>query len=96
MIEADGKVFEDIWEALEPNPVSAANMRIRANLMTATRKEVQSWGLSQTEAAKRLGISQPRLNDLMRGRITRFSLDALVKLIVEAGLTIDMTVKLAA
>lgn len=96
MIEADGKVYADIWEALEVNSVSAANMRMRADLMTATRKEVETWGLSQTDAAKRLGISQPRLNDLMRGRISRFSLDALVKLIVEAGLTIDMKIKLAA
>jgi predicted XRE-type DNA-binding protein len=96
MIEADGKEYSDIWDALEPNAVSAANMRMRANLMTATRKEVESWGLTQVEAAKRLGISQPRLNDLMRGRVSRFSLDALVKLIVDAGLTIDMKIKLAA
>jgi predicted XRE-type DNA-binding protein len=96
MIEADGKTYPDIWDALEVDPVSAANMRMRADLMTATRKEIETWGLSQTEAAKRLGISQPRLNDLMRGRISRFSLDALVKLIVEAGLAIDMKIKLAA
>jgi predicted XRE-type DNA-binding protein len=96
MIEADGREFSDIWDALEPDRVSAANMRMRADLMTATRKEIDSWGLTQTEAAKRLGISQPRLNDLLRGRVSRFSLDALVKIIAEAGLTIDMTIKLAA
>lgn len=96
MIEAEGKEYADIWDALESNPVSAINMRMRADLMTATRKEIETWGLTQTEAAKRLGISQPRLNDLMRGRVSRFSLDALVKLIVEAGLTIDMKIKLAA
>jgi predicted XRE-type DNA-binding protein len=96
MIEADGREFSDIWDALEPDRVSAANLRMRADLMTATRKEIDSWGLTQTEAAKRLGISQPRLNDLLRGRVSRFSLDALVKIIAEAGLTIDMTIKLAA
>ncbi len=56
----------------------------------AVRKIVDRWELTQAAAAKRLGITQPRLNDLLRGRIDRFSLDALVDLAAKAGLSVQV------
>ena len=68
----------------------AANMKARATLMLAVRKAIDVWDLTQVTAAKRLGISQPRLNDLLNGRIDKFSLDALVNLAAQAGLAVTI------
>jgi predicted XRE-type DNA-binding protein len=59
---------------------------MRAELMIAIGESVEQWNVTQTDAAERLGITQPRLNALLRGKITRFSLDALVTLAHRAGL----------
>lgn len=70
---------------------ASINMRARSDLTNAIRKVVESWMVTQDVAAKQLGISQPRLNDLLRGRIAKFSLDALMKLASRAGLTIKLS-----
>lgn len=85
------QTFASVWDALEDSPEEAANMRLRSRLMTALRKEIDSWGLPQKEAAVRLKVSQPRLNDLLHGKINKFSLDALVNLSSHACLTVDIT-----
>lgn len=83
------KQFASIWDALEGSPVEAANMKARSGLMIAIQQAVSGWNLTQAQAAKRLGVSQPRLNDLLRGRISKFSLDALLVLKTNAGLTVE-------
>jgi predicted XRE-type DNA-binding protein len=93
--QATGKVYRDIWDAIEPNPVEAMNLRIRSDLMSAIIDKVKEWGLTQKEAAKRLGISQPRLNLLLKGRFNDFSLDALIALLGPAGLELEFHVKAA-
>ena len=85
-----------VWDAIEDTPEEAANMRLRSELLTAVEQEVRSWNLTQTRAAKRLGATQPRLNDLLRGKITELSLDALVELSVRAGLAVKLSVEKAA
>lgn len=82
--------FTSVWDALEATPQEAANMRLRAKLMLELGKTVQAWGLSQKEAAKRLNITQPRLNDVLSGKINKFSLDALVNLSEAAHLGVDL------
>ena len=67
-------------------------MKARATLMMAIRKAIDGWQATQTEAARRLEISQPRLNDLLRGRINKFSLDALVELADRAGLSVQVRI----
>jgi predicted XRE-type DNA-binding protein len=74
------ETFENVFDALMETPEAAANMTPRSGLMRAIRKAVQGRELSQTAAAARLGVTQPRLNDLLRNRINKFSLDALVTL----------------
>ena len=88
--------FESVWDALEDTPIEAENMKLRSRLMIAITEAVSAWHLTQTEAAKRLGVTQPRLNDLLRGRIDKFSLDALVALAARAGLSVSLEVTLAA
>lgn len=85
--------FESVWDAIEGSPAEAANMKARAELMIAIRKCVDGWKLTQAEAAKRLGVTQPRMNDLLRGRIDKFSLDALMNLAAQAGLAVRVQVK---
>jgi len=88
--------FASVWEALEDTAVEAANMRARSELMIAMRSKIEGWQVSQTEAARRLGLTQPRLNDLMRGKIGKFSLDALMNLAGRAGLTVRLKIGKAA
>jgi len=85
--------FDNVWLALEANEADAISMTLRSDLMTSIEKAIGNWKLSQGEAAKRLGITRPRLNDLMRGKISKFSLDALTTLATRAGLTVKLSVK---
>jgi predicted XRE-type DNA-binding protein len=90
------QTFASVWDALEDTAAEAANMRARSELMIAVRGKIESWRVSQTEAAQRLGLTQPRLNDLMRGRIEKFSLDALINLTRPAGLKVRLQIRDAA
>ena len=86
------KRFASVWDAIEPSRAAAASMRARAELMIAIRKAVAAWNVSQAAAAKRLGLTQPSMNDLLRGRISKFSLDALIDLATRAGLSVRVEV----
>ena len=93
-VEAAG--FGSVWDAIEDTAQAAAGMRLRAGLMIAIEQEVRAWGLTQVLAAERLGVTQPRLSDLLRGKIDKFGLDALVELAGRAGLAVRMEVAKAA
>ena len=69
------------------------NLVMRSQLMTAVERAVKKWNLSQAEVTTRLGITRPRLNDLLRGKISKFSLDALAALATKAGLKVRLSVK---
>ena len=99
MTETDGipgQVFASVWDALEDSPAEAANMRLRSELMAAVKQAVVGWSVTQAEAARRLEVTQPRLNDLLRGRIGNFSLDALILLAGRAGLSVRVQIGQAA
>ena len=88
--------FDSVWHAIEDTPQAAANMRARSQVMIAIEQEVRSWDLTQAKAAERLAVTQPRLNDLLRGKVDKFSLDALVELSARAGLAVTFDVAKAA
>ncbi len=88
--------FESVWDAIEDTARAAAGMKLRAGLMIAIEQEVRAWGLTQAKAAGRLGVTQPRLSDLLRGKIDKFGLEALVELAGRAGLAVRMEVAKAA
>jgi predicted XRE-type DNA-binding protein len=90
------QAFDNVWDALEDTPEEAAHMTMRSDLLIAIGQRVQGWKLTQAEAAQRLGITQPRLNDLLRGRITNFSLDALITLAGKAGFAVRLDIADAA
>ena len=89
---SEGQRFESVWDAIEDSPEKAENLKLRAELMTEVRAYVESLGLTQQEAAGRLGMTQPRLNDLLRGRLDRFSLDMLVNVLARAGKHVEVTI----
>lgn len=88
--------FTTVWDALEDDPVVAANLTMRADLMIALQQRVGTWKVTQSEAARRLEITQPRLNDLVRGRIAKFSLDTLVNLASRADIHVRLRIDKAA
>ena len=88
--------FANVWDAIERNPVQAENLKLRSSLMIALKRHIEREGLSQTEAAKVFGVTQPRISNLMRGKIELFGLDMLVNMIAAAGLRVTMRVKKAA
>jgi predicted XRE-type DNA-binding protein len=88
--------FSNVWDALEDTSAEAANMSMRSALLIAIEQKVRNWNVTQKDAAARLGITQPRLNDLLRGRIANFSLDALVELAGKVGLSVRLDIADAA
>ena len=87
------KTFASIWDAIEDNPAQAANMKHRSALIMAISEHIKSRGLSQTEAAKLFAVSQPRISDLMRGKINLFSIDTLIAMLAAAGIGIEIRVR---
>ena len=83
----------DVFADLGFSPAEARNLRLRSDLMTALRKFIEKESLTQADAAKRLKVSQPRISDLTRGKISRFSLDTLVNMVTDAGMDIAVKVK---
>jgi predicted XRE-type DNA-binding protein len=92
----DVQTFEDVFDALVKTPAEAANMKARADLLSLLVDRIRSWEMTQEAAATKLGITRPRLNDLMRGKLGKFSLDALVNLATAAGLVLEIRVTTAA
>ncbi|HEV8646042.1 MAG TPA: XRE family transcriptional regulator [Burkholderiales bacterium] len=90
--KGSGNVFADLGFAEN----EAQNLALRSDLMIRIEKLVRDSGMTQQQAAKTLGVTQPRLNALLKGKIADFSLDALVNMLARAGMQVKMTVKKAA
>ena len=82
-----GNVFEDLGFA----PEEAAHLRIRADLIIELTKLIAARGLTQTAAAAFFGVSQPRISDLVHGKIERFSIDTLIAMLGRAGIAVEFT-----
>ena len=79
------ETFSSVWDALADTPEQAANLQARAELMRQIAAIIKTNEWKQAEAATRCGVTQPRINDLLRGRVSRFSLDALVNIATALG-----------
>jgi predicted XRE-type DNA-binding protein len=77
--------YASVWDAIADTPEQAANLRARAELMQKIAAHLKQYDWTQVEAASRCGVTQPRINDLLRGRVSRFSLDALVNIATALG-----------
>jgi len=83
---SSGNVFLDIGFP----PGKAEHLRVRAHLMMAIEQLIEARGLTQTRAARLFGVTQPRVSDLVRGRIEVFSIDALVEMLGRAGIEVSI------
>jgi predicted XRE-type DNA-binding protein len=89
------ETYASVWDALADTPEQAANLRTRAELMQQIAELVKSSGWTQVEAASHCGVTQPRINDLLRGRVSRFSLDALVNIATALGRRVHVELEAA-
>lgn len=83
----------DVFRDLGFSPEEAGSLRIRAELMVRLRQVIQRRKLTQAAAAKLLGVTQPRVSDLVRGRIDLFSVDTLIDMLARAGVLVRVTVQ---
>ncbi len=86
------KKLASVWDAIEDTPEAAENMKLYSALMMALKEHIVRTGLTQAQAAKRFGVTQPRVSDLMRGKIDLFAIDTLVNMATAAGLHVEMRI----
>lgn len=79
--------FASVWDAIEDTPQQAASMRARSELMMNLAEVIRERGMTQGDAAALFGVTQPRVSDLMRGKINLFSLDTLIDMAATAGMS---------
>ena len=87
--------YASVWDAIADTPEQAANLRARADLMRQIAALVKKKKWTQVEAASHCGVTQPRMNDLLRGRVSRFSLDALVNISTALGCRVRVGIEAA-
>lgn len=88
--------FIRVWDALEDTPEASLNMKVRASLMMALKSHIARAGWTQAQAAKEFHVTQPRISDLLRGKIAVFSVDTLINMTAHAGLRVELRVLEAA
>ncbi|HYD49862.1 MAG TPA: helix-turn-helix transcriptional regulator [Terriglobales bacterium] len=89
LTKSSGNVFRDVGFSAE----EAVSLKIRADLMIKLSKIIEARGLTQAAAAKLMGVTQPRISDLVRGKIELFSIDTLVEMLSRAGATVQVAVR---
>ena len=87
------KRYASVWDAIEASPEEAQSMKLRSTLMMALQQHISRAKLSQAQAAKLFGVTQPRISNLMRGKIDLFALDTLVNMAAAAGLRVEMRLR---
>ncbi|HTN97323.1 MAG TPA: XRE family transcriptional regulator [Nordella sp.] len=88
------EVFDSVWEAIEDDPIAARALERRANLMQLIQDKLEKGKWSQPEIAKMLGITRPRVSDLMRGKLSKFSLEALLGFLDHMGANVQIKVEM--
>jgi predicted XRE-type DNA-binding protein len=88
--------FASVWDAIETTPADAENMKLRASLMLALQDRIKASAITQAQAPILFGVTQPRISDLMRGKIDLFAIDTLVAMQASAGLRVEMRLAEAA
>jgi predicted XRE-type DNA-binding protein len=96
MSDPERQTFANVWDAIADTPEESANLTLRSELMDEIEEIIKQNGWTQAEAAKRCRVTQPRMNDLLRGRIARFSLDALVNIASSLGRKVRVSLEDAA
>ncbi len=89
---SDNDRFASVWDAIEDDPVRVENLKLRSALMIEITERIREQGLTQTQAAEILHITQPRVSALLKGKITDFRLDSLVDMAHRLGMHVSINV----
>ena len=84
--------FASVWDAIEDDPVRQENLKLRSTLMMQIAERIKEQGLTQTQAAEALHITQPRVSALLKGKINDFRLDSLVDMAHRLGMHVSINV----
>ena len=84
--------FKSVFDAIAQSPEEALNMKLRARLIHEIRAKIGNTGWTQAETANRLGVTQPRISDLLNGKLSKFSLDTLVNMLARLGGKVELRV----
>ena len=87
------RTFTCVWDALADSPAEAIAIRLRSDLLSAIQQTVASWGMTRAAVARRLELTGPRLDELLRGSLGKFSFDDLIQLATRAGLDVRMQIE---
>ena len=90
-----GQHYQNVWDAIMDTPQEALNMKLRSELMMQIRQTIEANRWTQKKAAKQLGVTQPRISDLSRGKIDLFSLDMLVNMLASMGEEVEIKIQAA-
>jgi len=94
--DAMTETFKSVWDALETDPAERESMKIKSRLMMDIESCIKKQGMTQKQSAKKMGVTQPRISDLVRGKINRFTIDMLVNMLARLGKHVDVTLRDAA
>lgn len=87
-----GDQYESVWDAIADTPEEAEALKTRAAVMRAINDRLDEFGWSQTVAAENIGVAQPRISDLRTGKLSRFSLEALIEIARKVGLEVEVKI----
>ncbi len=89
------ELFKNVWDALEDDPAVRESLKIKSRMMIDIEQHIKTLGITQAQAAKKMGVSQPRVSDLVSGKIDRFTIDMLITMLSRLGLHVEISLKAA-
>ena len=92
---SDTQTFNNVWDALEDDPAERESLKIKSRMMMEIRQHLKEHKLTQTQAAKMMHVTQPRISDLINGKIDKFTIDMLITMLARLGLHVEVTLKAA-
>ncbi|MHB8988277.1 MAG: helix-turn-helix domain-containing protein [Desulfobulbia bacterium] len=89
------ETFKNVWDALEDDPAERESLKIKSRMMLDIEQHIKNMGITQAQAAKKMGVTQPRVSDLVNGKIDRFTIDMLITMLARLGLHVEIKLKAA-
>jgi predicted XRE-type DNA-binding protein len=89
------ETFKNVWDALENDPAVQESLKIKSRMMIDIEQHIKNMGITQAQAAQKMGVTQPRVSDLVNGKIDRFTIDMLITMLARLGLHVEIKLNAA-
>jgi predicted XRE-type DNA-binding protein len=89
------ETFKNVWDALENDPAVQESLKIKSRMMIDIEQHIKNMGITQAQAAQKMGVTQPRVSDLVNGKIDRFTIDMLITMLARLGLHVEIKLNTA-